>query len=59
MKFWSRVWGLFRALGRFVSKVSERLGTVLVIVLSGMNAGHGADPAARSMYMPPRDEYRP
>lgn len=59
MKFWKGLWRVLKSIGRVVSKVLDRLGTVLVIVFSGMNGGHGADPAARSLYMPPKDEYRP
>ncbi|MFF2051843.1 hypothetical protein ACFVU2_09610 [Leifsonia sp. NPDC058194] len=59
MGFWNRVRRILAAVGRFASRLLERVATVLTSVVSGMNGGHGAEPGAKDLYLPPKDEYRP
>jgi hypothetical protein len=59
MRFFTGLRNVLRSAGGSASRVLERVGTVLAIVGSGTKGGRSADPEAQSMYLPPKDEYRP
>jgi hypothetical protein len=55
---WKRIGHALLTTGRILLIVLGRIGTVLMILGSGLKGGHSADEQARALYMP-RKDYRP